>query len=163
MNDPLPTLDSERAALRARPKDIAPDALLARLVDLARERRGTNIVSLDMRGLVDWMDHTLIVTGRSRRQNQAIAIHIIRELKREAGLVPLSREGMDPGTWICIDYLDVIVHLFDAETRAHYDIELRWADAKRTEHEASADLGEDEVGYGDDAREEGEEGVIRPQ
>ncbi len=154
--DPRSTSVSDaRRAARAAPRALDGDALLALLVDACRERRGEDIVSLDVRPLVEYMDHLLIVTGRSKRQNQAIARHVISRLKREAATQPLSRSGLEEGTWICLDYVDVVLHLFDAPTRAHYDLELLWADAARTEH-APAGPGEvlpDEPELGDDDSE----------
>ena len=44
---------------------------------------------------------------------------------------PLRREGMEDGTWVLLDYGDVVIHLFDVETRAYYDLERLWADAPR--------------------------------
>jgi len=44
---------------------------------------------------------------------------------------PLRREGMDDGTWVLLDYGDVVIHLFDEETRSYYDLERLWADAPR--------------------------------
>ena len=44
---------------------------------------------------------------------------------------PLRREGMDDGSWVLLDYGDVIVHVFDEETRSYYDLERLWADAPR--------------------------------
>ena len=144
MSDILPPLSEDRARARAAERPITADALLAFIVDRCRERRGGDIVSLDMRPLVDYMDHLLIVTGRSKRQNQAIARHVIAELKRSHRQLPISRSGLDGGTWICLDYLDVVLHVFDEETRAHYDLELRWADAAKTEHEAGASTADDD-------------------
>jgi ribosome-associated protein len=51
---------------------------------------------------------------------------------------PLRREGMDDGTWVLLDYGDVIVHVFDAETREYYDLERLWVDAPRLAYEPAA-------------------------
>ena len=123
-------------------------------------RRATDIVALDVRELVDYMDFLLIATGRGPRQNRAIAEHLITEIKR-ADEPPLSRAGIEAGTWICVDFLDYVVHLFDADTRAHYDLELLWAEAKKLDlglPEAPAD-DEDDVLEDDDIWDEG---VIPP-
>ena len=149
--------DADRAKARAAPKDLTADALLARMVALCHERRGEDVVSLDVRGLVEYMDHLLLVSGRSARQNRALAEHLQRTLKREHKMLALSRSGMDAGTWICLDYVDVVVHIFDEESRAHYDLELLWADAKRTEHEAP------EGAAPADEDEPVDDGVIRPE
>lgn len=110
---------------------LASDALLARVVGLCRERRAEDLVVLDLRGLVDYMDYLVVATGRSARQNQSIVEHVARELKREHGILPLSLSGKEPGAWICLDLVDVVLHVFDAEQRALYDLEMLWADAPR--------------------------------
>jgi ribosome-associated protein len=109
---------------------MTSERMLERLVALAREKRGEDLVALDVRELVEYMDALLVVTARSERQNRAIAENIIRGMKPE-GLLPLSRAGIDGGTWICIDFVDVVVHLFTPVTRKIYDLELLWADAPR--------------------------------
>lgn len=106
---------------------------MRRLVALCHERRAEDVVVLDVRELVDYMDYLVICTGRSERQNRSIAEHCLTELKRQHGMLPLSRSGLDAGTWICVDLVDVVLHVFDAHTRTHYDLELLWADARREE------------------------------
>ena len=156
MDDPATPVTAERLAAREAPRSLGGDALLAFIVEALRERRAQDIVSLDVRGLVEYMDHLVVATGRSRRQDQALANHVITRLKREHQVLPLSRSGLDEGSWVCLDYVDVVVHLFDAETRAHYDLELRWADAERTEYASAGPAGPDEIeGDADD------EGFIR--
>jgi len=121
--------------LSAEPAISSAD-LLKRVVELCHERKAEDVVSLDVRGLVEYMDDMVVVTGRSPRQNRAIGEHVLTQLKREHRILPLSKAGMDGGSWICVDLVDVVLHVFDAETRAHYDLELLWADAVKTEYEA---------------------------
>jgi ribosome-associated protein len=149
MDDPSTPVTAERLAARDTARALGGDALLAFIVDALRERRAAEIVSLDVRELVEYMDHLVIATGRSRRQNKALAEHVLGRLKREHRVLPLSRSGMEEGSWVCLDFVDVVVHLFDAETRAHYDLELRWADAPKTEHASAA--GSDSPDLDDDA------------
>lgn len=94
--------------------------------------RGVDIVALDVRELVEYMDFLLIVTGSSARRNRAMAENVVKQVKAE-GYLPMSRSGVENGQWICLDLIDVVVHIFDAETRAHYDLELLWADAPKVE------------------------------
>ena len=120
-----------------RPADdrtIDSEALLKRVVELCHERKAENVVALDVRELVEYMDYLVIATGRSPRQNRAVAEHVITQLKRESRVLPLSKAGLDAGTWVCVDLVDVILHVFEPETRAHYDLELLWGDAQRTEY-----------------------------
>jgi len=114
------------------PTPMTGEQMLERLVALAREKKGEDLVALDVRELVEYMDYLLVVTARSERQNRAIAENLIRGMK-QAGILPLSRAGIDFGTWICIDLVDVVVHLFTPDTRAIYDLELLWADAPKRE------------------------------
>jgi len=117
---------------------IPSAALLQRVIELCHERKAEDVVSLDVRGLVEYMDHMVIATGRSPRQNRAIGEHVMTQLKREHRILPLSKAGMDGGSWICVDLVDVVLHVFEPATREYYDLELLWADAKRTEHAAPA-------------------------
>lgn len=107
---------------------LSSEDLLARVVALVRERRGEDIVALDVRGLADYMDYMVICTGRSERQNRAIADGLMRGL-RGLKVRPVQRPGPEEGLWICLDFVDVVVHVFEGATRAHYDLEHLWGDA----------------------------------
>ncbi|MGD8834156.1 MAG: ribosome silencing factor [Desulfobacteraceae bacterium] len=87
-------------------------------------------VALDVRGLTSIADTFVICSGRSNRQVTAIADHVERFLKA-SGIRPLSVEGRKEGHWVLMDYGDVIIHIFYEETRAFYDLEGLWVDAKR--------------------------------
>ena len=117
-------------------RELTGAELLERVVALCHERKAEDVVVLDVRELVEYMDAMIICTGRSPRQNRAIAEHVMTQLKREHRILPLSKAGNDAGAWICVDFVDVVLHVFEPEARSHYDLELLWADAVRTEHEA---------------------------
>jgi ribosome-associated protein len=102
--------------------DLYVQAVIGKKVDA--------VVALDVRGLTSIADTFIICSGRSNRQVTAIADHVERFLK-ETGVRPLSVEGRKEGHWVLMDYGDVIIHIFYEETRAFYDLEGLWVDAKR--------------------------------
>jgi ribosome-associated protein len=97
---------------------------------IALERHCTNIVVLDLKGKSPATDYFLIATGTSDRQTRSIADEII-QFGRERGFRIFGRAGYEQGKWILLDFVDVVVHLFDEEFRQYYDLELLWGDAKK--------------------------------
>ena len=75
-------------------------------------------------------DYFVICSGESTTQVKAIQEHIVVKVK-EAGINPVGIEGLSYSHWVLIDYGDVIVHIFEEETRKFYEIEKLWIDAKR--------------------------------
>jgi len=84
-----------------------------------------------MRGVTPEFDYFVLVTGNSRRQLHAISEEIDRVLETELGDERLGIEGYSESRWILLDYGSVVVHLFDADTRAYYALEDLWATAER--------------------------------
>jgi ribosome-associated protein len=76
-------------------------------------------------------DYFVLVTGNSRRQLHAISEEIDRVLERELADQRLGIEGYNESRWILLDYGSVVIHLFDADTRAYYALEDLWAEAQR--------------------------------
>ena len=110
-----------------------PFALAAARV--ADENRGRDIVILDLRELTPIFDYFVIVTGTSRRQLHAIADDVDRVLDRQLHHGRVGGEGYDGSRWILLDYGDVVVHMFDEESRDYYSLEQLWAGAKRVPFE----------------------------
>ena len=98
---------------------------------IAEETRGTDVRVLDLRDVTDVFDFFVVATGSSRRQMHAMADEIETAVKQELRDRKRGGEGYEEGRWIVLDYGDVVVHLFDAEARAYWDIEHLWSDAKR--------------------------------
>jgi ribosome-associated protein len=97
----------------------------------AEENRGEDIVILDMRQITPVFDYFVIATGNSRRQLHAISEEIERVLKEELKDKRMGIEGYDESRWILLDYGNVVIHLFDQETREFYALEDFWSQAER--------------------------------
>jgi ribosome-associated protein len=97
-------------------------------VDAALMVKAEDVVALDVKELASFADVFVVATGRSDRQVRAVADSIEKAM-REAGEAVLGVEGYPEGRWVLIDLADVIVHVFQPEARAHYDIERLWSDA----------------------------------
>jgi ribosome-associated protein len=119
----------ERSVVDVEPRRGLHFALAA--ARTAAENRGQDLVVLDLRELTSFFDYFVIATGASRRQLHAISEEIDRVLEKELGDRRLGVEGYQESRWILLDYGDVVIHLFDAETRAFYNLESLWAEAKR--------------------------------
>ncbi len=98
------------------------------VADAALEKMAKNLVALDVRELVSFADTFIIATGRSDRHVRSIADAMSRAATA-AGEPPLGVEGYSEGRWVLIDLGDIIVHIFQRETRGHYDLERLWSDA----------------------------------
>ena len=103
-------------------------ALLCR--DFADNKKAENILVLDVRKLSSVTDFFVIATGTSQPHLRAIVEEISGKLRDDHDLRPSRAEGAVTGTWVVMDYFDVIVHVMHTETRKRYDLEGLWGDAK---------------------------------
>ena len=97
---------------------------------LAGERNCTDIAVMDLTGISPATDYFVIATGTSDRQMRSLADEICQDAKKE-GTQRFGRAGYEQGRWILLDFIDVVIHLFDDEYRDYYDLELLWGDAQR--------------------------------
>ena len=97
---------------------------------IAAERHCSDIVVLDLKGKSPATDYFVIATGTSDRQMRAVADEIC-EAAKEQGQQHFGRAGFEQGRWILLDFIDVVIHIFDREYRDYYDLELLWGDAKK--------------------------------
>jgi ribosome-associated protein len=97
-------------------------------VAAAEDRKALDLKVLHLSRISDFTDYFLICSGTSERQVQAIA-NSIEERLREEGARPLHIEGYNRGQWVLLDYGDLVVHVFEVQTRGFYSLERLWADA----------------------------------
>lgn len=117
---------------------IDPRTLAELLVKLAVDMKATDPAILEVGPTVGYTDYMVIVSARNPRLVRAIAEEIRVRVKQEHDLLPVGVEGLEAGTWVLVDYDDVVLHVFHDETRRFYDVEGLWSDAKRLPVPATA-------------------------
>ncbi len=118
-------------------KSSQPDAARAFAIEAARlaaRTRCHQVVCLDVRGLSPVTDYFVIATGTSPRQMKTVC-EDLSELAKKLNYTALSESGLDGDTWMLIDFVDVMFHIFSESARAYYDLESLWGDAKPVEWE----------------------------
>jgi len=95
---------------------------------VAADNKARDIVVLDMRNITPLYDYLVLATGASRRQIHTITEEIDAAM-REQGDQRLSVEGYEASSWVVQDYGDVLIHVFNPQTREYYALEELWADA----------------------------------
>jgi ribosome-associated protein len=103
-------------------------ALAAAAAALDKKAMGVEII--DVAGKVDYADYLVLMTGHADRHVAAIADAVDDALGKQ-GWHSISIEGLPRGQWVLIDFVDIVVHVFLAETRSLYDLDGLWMDAKR--------------------------------
>ncbi len=103
---------------------------------VAAGRHCSDIVVLDLKGKSPATDYFVIATGTSDRQMRAVADEIC-EAAKEQGQQRFGRAGYEQARWILLDFVDVVIHIFDKEYREYYDLELLWGDAERLKWDKS--------------------------
>lgn len=100
----------------------------------ADDKKGRDLVALDISEIASFASYFLLCTGDSSRQIQAIADEVEQRL-RERGIRPSHVEGYRNAEWILMDYIDLVVHVFSKSARAYYDLERLWRDGRKLDVE----------------------------
>ena len=98
------------------------------IAQLAAEKKGEDIILMDMRVLSSVCDWFVLVSASSSRKASAIAKEVQKQLSKEK-ISPLHIEGKQNPYWVVLDYEDVVVHIFNNEIRDFYGLEQLWSDA----------------------------------
>lgn len=113
-------------------KTITASELLANIaITGLQEKKGVKIVRMDLRNVNGAVtDYFVICSGTSDRHVQALGDSVEDTVRKELKEKPISREGRTAGEWILLDYVNVVVHIFQQEKRDFYNIEELWGDAE---------------------------------
>ncbi len=97
------------------------------IIKLLEDKKGEEILPIDLRKKVDFADYFLLCSAHSTKHAQGLADYVTLELEK-LGIIPLSVEGIEQGNWIVLDYGSVVVHIFYEPIRRIYNLEELWLD-----------------------------------
>ena len=119
-------------------ENISADQLISVIISGIEDVKGNEINILDLREIENTVcDYFIICEGTSNTQVNAIVKSIQKKVSKELKDHPWHVEGEDNAEWVLIDYVNVVVHVFQKHIREYYDIESLWGDAKTTVIETS--------------------------
>jgi ribosome-associated protein len=119
-------------------KEINNDQLIAQIIKGIEEVKGNNIEILDLREIENTVcDYFVICNGTSNTQVNAIVNSVQKTVSKALKDKPWHIEGSDNAEWVLMDYVNVVVHVFQKHIREYYDIESLWGDAKITSIETN--------------------------
>lgn len=125
--------------------------ILDALAEAIHQRHGTKVVALDMSRIPLTMEAFLIATAENPIQARAVADHV-EETARKMGLSKHHIEGYEEGSWILLDLLDLVVHIFLPQSREYYALEMLWSDVPSIVYDDEGDA----EGNGEDREEPGD-------
>jgi ribosome-associated protein len=115
-------------------KSVNTDDLISVIIKGIDDVKGDDIQLLDLRGIENTVcDYFIICSGNSNTQVNAITVSVQKLVSKELKDKPWHVEGQNNSEWILMDYVNVVVHVFQNHVREFYDIESLWGDAKITE------------------------------
>lgn len=129
------TMNRKQSAFQTDVAEKTSDSelLIELLAEGLLEKKAKEIKLLDVRKLTTLTDYFLVCHGTSDTQIRALANSAMEKVKKEIGENAWKQEGMDARRWIILDYVNVVVHIFNEEKRKYYGIERMWNDAVITD------------------------------
>ncbi len=111
--------------------DTSTKELVTSIISGIQEKKGKEILKIDLTTIDNiYTEYFIICTGDSNRQVSAITDSIAREVKEKNGIKAYHVEGKENSLWVLMDYGNILVHIFQPETRNHYKLEDLWADGE---------------------------------
>ena len=105
------------------------DKIVKKIGELILDKKGDDIKILDVRELTSLTEYFIICTSDSAPKTRAITEHIKTELKKD-NISPWHIEGLEKMEWVLLDYVNIVINVFNPKMREYYNIERLWSDAK---------------------------------
>jgi ribosome-associated protein len=118
-------------------KQTNSEILTQSIIHGIQEKKGKEIISLNLTNLANSVSNFFVIChGNTKIQVEAIADAVEETVRKNIGDKPWHKEGFENAEWILLDYVDVVVHVFQESTRSFYNLEKLWADAEIKEYES---------------------------
>lgn len=127
---PKPVRRSSVQAATARQDATASRDIALAAARAGLEKKAVGVEIIDVTGKVDYADYLVLMSGQSNRNVDAIAQNVDAALSAQ-GVPPMSVEGLPRAEWVLLDFVDVVVHVFQQDARSLYDLDGLWMDARR--------------------------------
>ena len=115
--------------------------LITNIIKSIEEVKGEEVILIDMKKIDNSpCDYFIVCDGLSNTQVNAIVSKIKKNVSKLFSEKPLNIEGLENCKWVLIDYIDIVVHVFQKEIRQYYNIENLWGDAKHTKFVSNLEL-----------------------
>lgn len=111
---------------------MEPKQMALEITNVLDDKKGMDIMLLDLDGKSSLADYFIIATGSSQRHVSSL-IGYVEDAMGDKGIMASHKEGHNAANWVILDYADVVVHVLDDETRNFYNLERIWSDAKKVE------------------------------
>ena len=98
-----------------------------KICEILSDKKGQDIIRMDIKDKSSVADYFIVASGRSSTHTRSLIEYVEEEMDK-IGIMPVRREGVKEGRWAVLDYGDVIVHIFNDETRLFYHLEKLWGD-----------------------------------
>jgi len=106
------------------------EKLLEKIIEGLQEKKGFNIIVMDTKHLRNpFSDYFVICSGNSDRQVQALSDSVEEFTRKKTKEKPAHIEGFKNGEWVLLDYINIVVHIFQPQIRSFYNLEELWGDA----------------------------------
>jgi ribosome-associated protein len=129
---PLTVLSTRKKAQQRLTRE---SEIFTTIIKAIQDKKGENIVSLDLRQIPEAVaDFFILCEANSGTQVKAIADYVAEEVEKYTSEQPYKHEGFSSQQWVLVDYVNVVVHVFQPENRKFYNLEEMWSDADRMDH-----------------------------
>ena len=110
-------------------KNTEDKKIVNKIVDLMQDKKALNITILNVQELTSLTDYFILCTSESTPQTKALMDHIYKSMRAE-GMRPNNLEDTNTLEWVAMDYFNIVIHIFNKETRDYYQFERLWGDAE---------------------------------
>lgn len=119
-------------------KSLKPITLAKKIAQLCSDKKGEDIVILNVSKISSFCDYFVIVTALVEQHINSLSEHLMMEIKKVYGVKPSRVEGKEFKKWVVLDYGAVIVHLMTPEMREFYALERVWSKGKKIKYETAS-------------------------